>query len=213
MLSIGNIWRRQKSSENLVRGLAPFCFRRHTRIFRGTPKQFNVMILKFQKRLFPAKSHIHNDFFCFFFPLFQSPPQLTHILASLVGMQESSVKARLQLDVSASPHASHRLRCKDVLPGCAGLHISKTQLYPGSLWAEQGDNTTVWHRGNWFWHSLEPFLNHPNLCTEAVQFYLAQLPPHTENPTGRDQAKTGRGVVLWHLSRPHTSENITVAHL
>lgn len=101
------------------------------------------MILKFQKRLFPEKSHIHNDFFCFFFPLFQSSPQLTHILASLVGMQESSVKARLQLDVSASPHASHRLRCKDVLPGCAGLHIPKTQLYPGSLWAEQGHNTTV----------------------------------------------------------------------
>lgn len=26
-------------------------------------------------------------------------------------------------------------------------------------------------------HSLEPALNHPNLCTEAVQFYLAELPP------------------------------------
>lgn len=33
------------------------------------------------------------------------------------------------------------------------------------------------HRDSWFWHSLELSLNHPNLCTEVVQFYLAELSP------------------------------------
>lgn len=95
-------------------------------------------------------------------------------------MQGRSGQARLQLDVSASTHASHRLRCKDVLPGCAGLPMPTTQLYPGCLPAVQGHNTVQGrrsHRDSWFWHSLEPSLNHPNLCTEAVQFYLAELPP------------------------------------
>lgn len=33
------------------------------------------------------------------------------------------------------------------------------------------------HRHSWFWHSPGLSLNHPHLCTEAVQLYLAQLPP------------------------------------
>lgn len=98
---------------------------------------------------------------------------------------------------------------------CQGVLVCTFQKHSSTQAASElsKDTTLLWDRDSWFWHSLEPSLNHPNLCTEAVQFYLAQLPPHTENSTGRDQAKTGRGVVFWHLSTPHTSENITVAHL
>lgn len=62
-LSPGNVWRRQKSRDNLVRGLVPFCFRNHNRIFRYTPS--NLVWCLFWKRPLPVKSHIHTALSCF----------------------------------------------------------------------------------------------------------------------------------------------------
>lgn len=162
------------------------------------------MILKFWKRLFPAKSHIHTWFILLLPPAFSvfSPANIFIVL--LVGLQERPVKARLQLDVLASTHVGHRLRSKDVLPGWADLHMPTTQLYPGYLPAEQGHNTTVsWPRAG----TADAGIHQSLLWT--TQTSALRLSSSTwlnylqaEHPTGRDQVKTGRGVVLWHLSTP-----------
>lgn len=89
MLSTANVWRRQKSMENWVRGLIPFCFRRHYRIFRFTPS--SSLSCLFWKRPLPVKSHIHTDLSSFSLPLFQSLPLVPAHIHYLVGSNTGKI--------------------------------------------------------------------------------------------------------------------------